>query len=187
MQINIEVLYKLILSFWVCPTRHTQSTQNKKFAYLRNISRKARGGGGRGAEVDFLPENKHKRFLQVNSITLGLCSQACPWYPSLQYLCKISRKAWRMNLIFCLQIKSKVSSNCYYHFRCAWLGMHRLPKITSLLFLGSILRKNWVMKLIFWRQMSMKACYQLIVWFDGDGQAFQKVPKLQVCNVFTIS
>ena len=40
-QINIKVLYKLILSFWVCATRHVQSTQNKKFAYLCNISSKA--------------------------------------------------------------------------------------------------------------------------------------------------
>ena len=41
MQINIEVFCKLILSFWVCATRHVQSTQNKKFAYLCNISSKA--------------------------------------------------------------------------------------------------------------------------------------------------
>ena len=40
MKINIEVFYKLILSIWVCATRHAQSTQNK-FAYLCNISRKA--------------------------------------------------------------------------------------------------------------------------------------------------
>ena len=40
MQINIEVFYKLILSCWVCVTRHAQSTQNKKFTYLCNISRK---------------------------------------------------------------------------------------------------------------------------------------------------
>ena len=32
--------YKLILSIWVCATRHAQSTQNRKFAYLCNISRK---------------------------------------------------------------------------------------------------------------------------------------------------
>ena len=43
MQINIEVLYKLILSFCVCLGRHAQSTQNKKFAYLCNISRKTWG------------------------------------------------------------------------------------------------------------------------------------------------
>ena len=48
MQINIEVFYKLILSFWVCPTRLAQNTQNKNFAYLCNISRKARRGGGSG-------------------------------------------------------------------------------------------------------------------------------------------
>ena len=40
MQINIEVFYKLILSFWVCTTRHAQSNKSKKFAYLCNISRK---------------------------------------------------------------------------------------------------------------------------------------------------
>ena len=40
MQINIEIFYKLILSFWVSVTRHAQSTQNK-FAYLCHISIKA--------------------------------------------------------------------------------------------------------------------------------------------------
>ena len=40
MHINIKVLYKLILSFWVCGTRHSQSIQTK-FAYLCNIFSKA--------------------------------------------------------------------------------------------------------------------------------------------------
>ena len=35
-------------------------------------------------EVDFLPADKHKSFLQVDSITLGVCSQACPKYPKQQ-------------------------------------------------------------------------------------------------------
>ena len=43
MQINIKVLYRLIPSFWVCATRHAQNIQNKKFAYLCNISSKAWG------------------------------------------------------------------------------------------------------------------------------------------------
>ena len=34
-----------------------------------------------GGEVDILPENKHESFLQVDSITLGFCSQACSKYP----------------------------------------------------------------------------------------------------------
>ena len=70
--INIEIFYKLILSFWVYIARHAQSPQNKKFAYLCNISV--------GDKVDFLPADKHKSFLQVESITLGVHSQACPNY-----------------------------------------------------------------------------------------------------------
>ena len=55
---------------------HAQRTQNKKFAYLCNISRK-----NVGDEVDFLAVHKHKSFLQVDSITLSVCSEACPKYP----------------------------------------------------------------------------------------------------------
>ena len=111
MQINIEVFYKLILSFWVCATRHAQSTRNKKFAYLCNISRKAWGGGG---EVDFLPANKHETFNKL-IVSLWIC---------------VVRHA------------QSTSSKCYYHFRCVWPGIPKLPKITSLLFLCNILRKN---------------------------------------------
>ena len=42
MQIDIKVFSKVILSFWVSVTRHTQSTQNK-FPYLCNVSIKAWG------------------------------------------------------------------------------------------------------------------------------------------------
>ena len=71
----MKVFYNLILSFWVCATKYAQTTQNKKFVNLCNISRKSQG------EVDILPANKHESCLQVNSITLGLLSQACPKYP----------------------------------------------------------------------------------------------------------
>ena len=36
-----------------------------------------------GDEVD-LPADKHENFLQVDSITLGVRSQACPNYPKQQ-------------------------------------------------------------------------------------------------------
>ena len=76
MQINIEVFYELILSFWVCITRHAQNIQNKKFVYLGNISRKIWG-----MKYDFIIQYKLKRFSQVGSITLNVQSQACPKYP----------------------------------------------------------------------------------------------------------
>ena len=123
MQINIEVFCRLILlTFWVCVTRHAQSTQNKKFPYLCNISRKAWGmkliicrqinakvfykvvvslwfciaRHAQGTQnnkftvslqylkenvkdgVDFLPADKCQRFLQFDTIILGVCDQACP-------------------------------------------------------------------------------------------------------------
>ena len=71
MQINIEVLYKLMLSFWLCATKHAQSTK-QFFMSLQYLQRSM------GGEVDFLPANKHEYFLQVDGITLGLLSQACP-------------------------------------------------------------------------------------------------------------
>ena len=84
MQINIKVIYKLILSFWVFVTRHVQSTQNKKFAYLCNISRKA-------WLVDFLPVDKLKNFLKDDCFTFGVHSQLCPKYPK-QQACNILGK-----------------------------------------------------------------------------------------------
>ena len=39
-QRNSKTSYRLILSFWVCAARNAQSTKNRKFAYLCNISRK---------------------------------------------------------------------------------------------------------------------------------------------------
>ena len=74
MHINIEVFFKLILSFWVCVASHARSVQNKKFAYLCNLSRKT------WDEVDFLLTDKDASFLQGVSITLVEQSQACPKY-----------------------------------------------------------------------------------------------------------
>ena len=144
-----------------------------------------------GDEVEFLPADKHKSFLQDGSITLGVISQTGPKYQkqSVYNIFAISQgkhEGWSW-FFACWQML-KVFSNWYYHFRCVWPGMSKLPKITSLLFLYNMLRKKWVMQLIFYMQISMKACYKLILrFFDGYGQAFPKSPKKQVCNVFTIS
>ena len=46
-------------------------------------------------EADFLPSDKHQRFLQIDTTILGVCGQACPNYQkskfviSLQYLKKV--------------------------------------------------------------------------------------------------
>ena len=144
-----------------------------------------------GDEVEFLPADKLKSFLQDGFIPSGVSSQTVQstknshFTISLRYL-KENMKD-KTDFFACWQML-KVFSNWYYHFRCVWPGMSKLPKITSLLFLYNMLRKKWVMQLIFYMQISMKACYKLILrFFDGYGQAFPKFPKKQVCNVFTIS
>ena len=94
MQIKIEVdtiFYKLILPFWVIVTRHVQNYPKEVCISLQYLHKNMK------YEVRFLAADKHKSFLQDDSITLGVCSQACPKYPILlQYL----KENVRMRLIF---------------------------------------------------------------------------------------
>ena len=107
LQINIDVFYKLMLSFWVCATRHAQSTQNNKFVYLCNIPRKAWGRGG--VKWIFCLQINTKVFFKLTVllwVSVSRHAQSTQTI-SLQYLCNISRKTWRMNLIFCLHTNMK--------------------------------------------------------------------------------
>ena len=61
---------------WVCVSRHAQSTQSNKFATSLQYLKKTLKDG-----VDFLPADKHQRLFQVDTITVGMCDQACPNYP----------------------------------------------------------------------------------------------------------
>ena len=45
-----------------------------------------------GDEVDFWPADKDETFLQIDSITLGVCSQTCPKYPK-QQVCNMFPKS----------------------------------------------------------------------------------------------
>ena len=67
MEINIKVFYLIILSFWVCVTGHAQSTENKKFAYLCNISRKIWG-----VKLIFCLQIKAKVFYKL-IVSLWVC------------------------------------------------------------------------------------------------------------------
>ena len=131
-------------SFWVCAARHAQSTQNKMLAYLCNISSKAWDMKlvfclQINAKVFYklivsfwVCLAKHAQSTQNNKLTISQVKGCEGWIWSFAY-----------------RLTSKVSSNCYYHFRFVCAGMVKLPKITNLLFHCNILRKKWVMKLIF--------------------------------------
>ena len=52
-----------------------------------------------GYEIDFLPADKHKTFLQIDSITLGVHGQACPKHSKQQLyntfaISQGKRKGW---------------------------------------------------------------------------------------------
>ena len=93
MQINIKVFFKLILSFWVCVTRHAQSTQNR-FVYLAISLEK------HWDEVYFFPAYKHESSLQIDTkILMGMVkhsqsSQNIKFAMFLQYLKEEVRTSW---------------------------------------------------------------------------------------------
>ena len=134
----MEVLYKLILSFWVCVTRHAQSIQNKKFAYLCNISKKAWR-----MKLIFCLQINTKIFYKM-IVLLWVCvvrhaqsTQNNRFAKSLQYL----KENMKDGADF-LPADKRKSFLQNYHFRCVWPGIPKLPKITSFLLLCNILRKK---------------------------------------------
>ena len=74
-QINIKVFYKLILSFWVCLGKHAKFIGNKESTSLQYLQKDV------GDEVGFLLVDKRESFLQVDTICLGVHSQACSKNP----------------------------------------------------------------------------------------------------------
>ena len=71
LQINTNVFCKVLVSFWVCVSRLAQSTQSNKFA----ISLQYLKENGKN-EVGFLLADKHQRFLQIDTIILGVVRHA---------------------------------------------------------------------------------------------------------------
>ena len=128
LQINTKVFYKLLISFWVCVSKLSQSTQNNKFAmslqYLKENGKN---------EVGFLLSDKHQRFLQIDTITLGVVRHAqIPKITSLLILCNILRKKWVMKLISCMHITMKVSCKLILWFLWGWSSIPKVAKISSL-------------------------------------------------------
>ena len=87
-----------------------------------------------GDEVDFLPADKHKSFLQDGSITLSVISQTGPKYQkqsvyNIFAIFQGKHEGW--SWFFACRQMLKVFSNWCYHFRCVWTDISKLPKITS--------------------------------------------------------
>ena len=117
-QINIKVLYMLIRSFWVCATRHAQSTQNKKFAYLFNISSKAWE-----MKLIFCLQINTKVFCKLMvSLWDCLAMHAQSTQNSKLTISQEKFEGWVWS--FAYRLMSKISSNCYYHFGLVCVSRH---------------------------------------------------------------
>ena len=96
MQINIEAFCKLIRSFWMYLTEHSQITQCNKFAITLQYLKKEISD-----EVDFLHVDKHENLLQIDTvISVGMVKQC---------LYNASKKNFEMKSIFYIQINTNVS------------------------------------------------------------------------------
>ena len=84
LQINIKLFYKMIVSLWMYIARHAQNTENNSFTIsLQCVKENVK------SEADFLSADKRRRFPQSDTIILGACGQACPYYPK-QKVCYFS-------------------------------------------------------------------------------------------------
>ena len=142
--INIDVFYKFILSFWMYIVSHAQSTKNKTFAYLCNISRKTWGMKLIFWRWFFLILQIDTKFFRKLIISLWVCIARhfqSTQITSVQYLCNISCKICRVNSILCLANLKSLFKLIPSLLVCVWPGMSNLPKITSSLFLCNIIIK----------------------------------------------
>ena len=75
LQINTIFAFRVIASLSVRIARQVQSTKNNQFTIsLQSLKEKMKD------KVDFFPADKCWRFLQIDSIILGVYDQACPNY-----------------------------------------------------------------------------------------------------------
>ena len=106
--ILVKRFFRLTLSFLMCVARHSQITQNKKFAIsLQYLKREVND------KVDILHAGKHEILLQIDTMILiemikhFQSSQYSKFAISVQYL----KKEAEDKLIFCMQISIEVAFN----------------------------------------------------------------------------
>ena len=126
MQINTEVFYKLVLSFWVSVTRYAQSTPNK-FAFLYNISKKAWGWSSfsacRWTENMIVSlwvfTGRHAQSIQNNSFTISLQQYVKENVKNEVNFLPADKHQSSLQVDFNTLV-STFSTRWYYHYRWEW-------------------------------------------------------------------
>ena len=137
--------YKMIVSLWLCAVRHSQSTQNNRFTIsLEYVKENMK-------DVDFLPADKRWRFLQSDTIILGVCGQAYP-YCTQNNKFPISLQHLKNEVSDAIDFFNESMKTCFkliLWFWWRWPSISKAPKIASFQCLYNISKKKLEMKLIF--------------------------------------
>ena len=100
---NIKVFDKLIIPFWVCVTRHGQSIENKKFAYLKLIF---------WVQISMKISYKLILWFLMGMVQHPQIYQNFQFVVSLQYLIKEVRWSW----FFACRETWKFPASWFQHF-----------------------------------------------------------------------
>ena len=77
----------MMILFWVCIVRHDHNTQKNKFTIsLQHLTENVKD------KVDFLPADKCLKFLQNDTIILGVCGHALSKITSSLFLFNILKR-----------------------------------------------------------------------------------------------
>ena len=162
MHINIEVFFKLILSFWVCVARHARSVQNKKFAYLCNFSRKTWW-----MKLIFCLQIKMQVFYKV---LVSLWFSEAKHAQSTQdnksaIFCNISRKMKDEIDFLPADNRQRFLQNDTIILGVCMTKNTHITQNNKFAIFYNISIKKLVMKLICSMHISMKVAYKLVLWF----------------------
>ena len=162
LQINTKVFYTIKVPLWVCVGRHSQSTQNNKFAgslqYLWSLFFVCR----------WMSKVSSNWYYHFKFVWPGMPKD--PKWQVCYFFCYILRKNCLIKYIFCMQISMKGCYKLILWFWWGWSSIPKVPNTSTFQHFGyhSFLQGDTIIT-------------------DGHDQAFSKYSKKDICNIFTIS
>ena len=172
-QINIKVLYKLLVPLWVCLTSNAQVPKTPSLHFL-TISLGKREVWTSKASTNW--------YYQFRCMWPGM--PKLPQITSLIFLCNILIRKWVMKLIF-LHADKYESYGQIDTIILMEMVKHPQSTQTGLQYVSNISKKKLEMKLIFCMQVRIKVSYKLILTLWTS-----QFPTRWYCNywnIFTIS
>ena len=138
-------------------------------------------------KVDFFHADKHESFLQVDTMIFGSILKV-PKIASFQCLYNILKMKWEVEFIFYVQINIKDFFKLIQSFSVFVARYAQITQNNKFAIFLQCLKKEVGDEIHFLPGDERESFLQIATLiFNGNGQAFPKFLRFQVCNVFTIS